>query len=196
MTPDESLNICRLAKALSPAQAMDEYTPEAWAVVLRDVSFKDAETALEQLGGEQEWIHVSHIVKRVKRIRDDRVKKHFANVQPPSGLSDAEYSDWYARTVKAIANGDYEPEPPARIEGHRDVIRELGQAQSIDTALAAKPSREALERARLDKQAADADRKRAEDQRRAELERMRLEDQAARDAIHAAKGGTDTEEAS
>jgi hypothetical protein len=180
MTPDESLRICRLAKALSPAQAVDEYTPEAWAVVLRSVRFKDAEDALAQLGAEQEWIHVSHIVKRVKTIRADRVKRHYANAQPPSGLTDAGYAEWQRRTIKAIADGELEPPVPAAI-GHRDVVRELGHVgQSIDEGLAAKPSREALDRAKRARQEALAERKRAEDERRADLERMRLTDTKAR----------------
>lgn len=178
MTPDEALKLCRLAKAISPAQAVDDYTPDAWAVVLRDIRYADAEDALGQLGSEQEWIHVSHIVGRVKRIRADRVKRYFANVSPPSGLSDTEYADWYRETVTAIGDGDLTPEPPTRVEGHRDVIRELGHVgQSVDEALRA---RESITEAKRVLQEAEADRKRAEDARRADLERVRREEEAAR----------------
>lgn len=125
MTPDEALRLCRIAKSVSPAQAVDDYTPDAWALILRDVRLDDAEDALRQLGGEQEWIHVSHIVKRVKRIRSARVDKYLANVPVPSGLDAAEYDRWYRATVKSIADGDYEPEPPAALDGPKRDIREL-----------------------------------------------------------------------
>lgn len=188
MTPDEALRLCRLAKAASPAQAVDEYTPDLWALVLQPWRLVDAEQALAELASEQEWIHVSHVVSRVKRMRSDRVKRYLANVSPPSGLSPAEYADWQRKTITAIADGDLTPEPPRQVEGHRNVIRELGQAKSVDDALASRPAREAVAAALRAKQEAEADRKRAEDERRAELERMGREDQAARAALVAAKG--------
>lgn len=189
MTPDEALRLCRLAKAISPAQAVDDYTPDAWAVVLRDIRYADAEDALGQLGSEQEWIHVSHIVARVKRTRADRVKRYFANVSPPSGLSDAEYSEWYRVTVEAIADGDLTPEPPRQVEGHRDVIRELGQAKSVDDALTIRPLREAHAEARRVLQEAEAAKKLAEDKRRMDRE-------AAMAAARAALRGAASEEES
>lgn len=173
MTPDEALRLCRLAKAASPAQAVDEYTPDLWALVLQPWRLVDAEQALAELASEQEWIHVSHVVARVKRMCSDRVKRYFANVSPPSGLSDAEYSEWQRRTIQGIADGDLTPEAPAQVEGRRDVIRELGQAKSIDDALTMRPLREAHAEAKRVLQEAEADRKRAEDARRADLEAAR-----------------------
>lgn len=111
MTPEETLRICRLAKALSPAQAMDEFTPEAWAVVLAPFRVEDATEAIQQLGGEQEWIHVSHIVARIKRIRRDRILA-FGPTDPPAGLDDAGYHRWLVATQKAIADGTM-TQPPA-----------------------------------------------------------------------------------
>jgi hypothetical protein len=108
MTPEESLRILRLAKALSPAQAVDEFTPEAWTLVLRDVRYADAEQALIELGGEQEWIHVSHIRRRVKRIRDGRVRAFGALPEPPREVAgdDAAYSDWLRDVTRRIADGE------------------------------------------------------------------------------------------
>lgn len=95
-------------------------------------------------------------------------------------MTDAEYDAWYRRTVKAIGDGDLAPEPPAAIEKRRDAIGELGQAKSVDSALAMRPLREAREQARRELQEAEAEKKRARDERQAELEAMRAADRAAR----------------
>jgi hypothetical protein len=113
MSPAEAINICRLAKTISPAQAVDEYTPEAWALVLRNIRYVDAEEALAQLGGEQEWIHVSHIVKRVKAIRNNRIMK-FGPFEVPDGLSPVEYARFIETAHRAIADGDPAPVAPTK----------------------------------------------------------------------------------
>jgi hypothetical protein len=133
VSPDEALRICRLAKALSPAQAVDEYTPEAWALVLRDVRYSDAEAALVELGGEREWIHVSHIKARVRRIRDERMRTFGTIPDPPDEVcADAErYHHWYADTVRAIRDGSVTRDtwtPPAIAAPTREqkaALREL-----------------------------------------------------------------------
>ena len=93
MNAEEALKLCRLAKALSPAQAVDEYTPEAWQMVLAKYRFADAQQALTELAGQQEWVHVSHIVQRIKQIRAKRLAEH-PPVEPQPGLSDEDYATW------------------------------------------------------------------------------------------------------
>lgn len=114
MIDQEALKLCRMAKALSPAQAVDEFTPTAWSLILRKVRYCDAELALEELGGEQVYIHVSHIVKRVKRIRRDRIDDFGTLPDPPSSLDPADtegYQRWLAETTRAIADGNPPPRP-------------------------------------------------------------------------------------
>lgn len=119
MSPDEALRLCRLAKALSPAQAVDEFTPEAWAVVLRDTRYVDAEQALMELGGEQEWVHVSHIKQRVRQIRGRRILE-VGMPEPPDGLSDDDYRDWYRETYRRVADGEQAQERRALAEPSAD----------------------------------------------------------------------------
>ena len=188
MTPIEAASLCKFTTAACPQQAIDEYSPDAWAELLDDIRFEDAKVAVKAVAKRQPFVAPAEIIDEVKRLRADRVRRYFANVEPPSGLTDAAYAKWYRETVKTIADGDLAPEPPARVEGHPDVIRELGQAKSIDEALAIRPLREAHAEAKRVLQEAEAERKRAEDARRAELDRMRREDQAARAALVAAKG--------
>lgn len=114
MNQDEALRLLRMVKAISPAQAVDDYSPEAWALILRNHRYADAETALEQLGGEQEYIHVSHIVARIKRIRRDRIDDYGTLPDPPSSLDPSDtraYTAWLARTTRDIADGN-PPEVP------------------------------------------------------------------------------------
>ena len=185
MNAQDAAQLCRLAKTISPSQPVDEFTPAAWALILEDVRFEDARQALKQLGGEQEWLHVSHIVKRVKKIRSERVSRYFANVQPPAGLDAAEYDRWYRDTVRRIGDGDYEPEPPAAIEGGKRDIRELGQAGNRVERI--QSLRSAQEQAKRQMADAKAEREREHEQRR-------RNQQAAREA-RAGQAPTDTPEA-
>ncbi len=59
--------IVRLVKALCPAQKFDEYTPEAWELVLEDLAFADARQALKTLGGQLRFIAPSDIAQEVGR---------------------------------------------------------------------------------------------------------------------------------
>lgn len=187
MNAEQALHLCKLAKTISPAQAVDEFTPAAWALILEDVRFEDARQALKELGGEQEWIHVSHIVARVKRIRRDRVLDFGTLPDPPADLDPDDtgaHARWLRETTEAIADGRYTREdvPPEAISSRRDVIRELGQAKSIDAALTTRPLREAHEQARRELQAAEGQRKAEREERQRRLEEMRAADRAARQA--------------
>lgn len=105
MNAEESLHLCRLAKALSPAQAVDEYTPEAWGLVLEDVRFEDAKEALVSLAKEREWIHVSHIFQRVKAIRGRRIEV-YGPVTPPRDMAYEDETQWLRETRRRIADGE------------------------------------------------------------------------------------------
>lgn len=106
MNPEEALRITRLAKALSPAQALDDFTPDAWALILAPYRYEDAERALRELGAEQEWIHVSHIVKRIKRLRSERIRRNEDLLSPPPGLTEVEYLTWLRKTRAALGDGE------------------------------------------------------------------------------------------
>ncbi len=142
MTPQETLKICRLAKAASPAQAMDEYTPELWAMVLAPFRYVDAEQAITELAGDQEWIHVSHIKKRIKRIRHERVLAYGMLPEPPSDVDalPGGYSKWHYDTVRAIGDGaltTITPQLPPGPRGPWDEEQERAVAKArLKTVLA------------------------------------------------------------
>jgi hypothetical protein len=190
------------AVLLTIAAAYDNRKPDAdqakaWAMALDGLRFEDCRTVIvEHYRKSREWLMPVDVVMGVKRLRAQRLDD-YGPIPAPKGI-DPDDKPRYQRArlemQTRIADGDLvrqeEPEPEALPA--RDVIRELGHiGQAVDEGLAMRSLRDAHAEAKRELQVAEADRKRAEDARRAELERMRLEDQAARDAIHAAKGGTD-----
>jgi len=113
----EALTICRLARAASPAQAVDEYTPDLWFEVLRGFPYADARQAVIELAGEQEWLHVSHVRTRIKRIRGARISEFGPLPEPPAECFEPEaYRRWKRETVRAIADGAM-TERPALMAG-------------------------------------------------------------------------------
>ena len=183
MNREDALNLCRMAKAICPAQAIDDFTPDAWALVLEDDRYEDARQALKELSREQPFVHVSEIVKRIKRIRSKRVADFGPLPDPPKHIDPddtAAHIRWLDETTEAIGDGTYQRPEPQALE--RRNLRELGQAKSVDAALAGRDSREAIRQARMELQAAAVEEKRAKDEKRAEMERMRQADRAARAA--------------
>jgi len=110
---EEALKICRLAKAASPAQAVDEYTPDIWAAVLEPHRFQDAYQAVIELAGSQEWIHVSHVKRRIKQIRAARISEFGLLPTPPDGMTDREWRTWHDDMIRRIGDGEDVPKPPA-----------------------------------------------------------------------------------
>jgi hypothetical protein len=174
------------AALLTIAAAYDNRKPDAdqakaWAMALDGLRFKDCrEVVVEHYRRSREWLMPVDVVSGVRRLRERRLLDYGPipapeHLDPDSPTFDRDYRAYMADRTRAIADGEIVAPPVAELEGTRhDVVRELGHiGQTVNQALAAKPSREALERARLAKQAADAERKRAEDERRAERERTR-----------------------
>lgn len=187
MNAEQAAHLCKLAKTISPAQAVDEFTPVAWALILEDIRFEDAREALKQLGGEQQYTHVSDVVQRVKRIRRDRVLDFGPLPDPPRHIDPDDqpaHSRWLKETTLAIADGrltrDADSTTPDALTPNRDVIRELGQVKSVDSALATRPLREAHAEVRRTLQEIDAEKKAERAAKQARMEAMRAADRAAR----------------
>lgn len=122
MSPEEAFMLCRLAKGAFPASAVDEFTPDSWALAFEDDRFEDAKVALKQLMREQTFIHTSDIVARIKRIRSDRLLEFGPLPDPPAGLTDAEEMRWLCDIRRAIADGDQVERPALPAPGTRPAI--------------------------------------------------------------------------
>ena len=73
MTRPEAVTLCRLAKASCPQQAFDEYTPDAWFELLRDLRFEDCKDALFAVVRESPFVAPAEIRAHIKRVRSDRL---------------------------------------------------------------------------------------------------------------------------
>jgi hypothetical protein len=106
----EAIMICRLVKAACPSQAVDTYSPDAWAFMLDDIDYDDAKAAVRYLGrldlepGKSRYIEPGHVIAQVKRIRAKRIDD-YGPVDPPAGLEPSEYLGWLRATNDAIASG-------------------------------------------------------------------------------------------
>ena len=115
----EVIQICRLVKALCPSQTFDEYTPDAWAIVLEPYSYTDAKTAIATIAGaplepgKSRYIEPGHIIDGIQRIRRKRLEDSMP--EPPSGLDPDAYLAWLRTTKAAVANGTYQPQPLTQI---------------------------------------------------------------------------------
>ena len=115
MSPEETIALCRLVKAVCPSQALDQYTPDAWALILRHIDYNDAKQAVIDIAsqplepGKSRYIEPGHIIGGVRRIRSQRIDD-YGPVSPPAGLDTAGYMDWLRETVHLIGSGL----PPAR----------------------------------------------------------------------------------
>ena len=110
MTPTESLALCRLAKAACPQQAVDEFTPDAWHLLLEDLRFEDAKLALIEVCKRQPFVAPAEIRAEVSRIRKQRLADH--PLPPvPAGYTDAQELTWKRDMRDRIANGEVFPIP-------------------------------------------------------------------------------------
>ena len=115
MSPEETVALCRLVKAICPSQALDQYTPDAWALILRHIDYNDAKQAVIDIAyrplepGKSRYIEPGHIIGGVRRIRSQRIED-YGPVDPPAELDTAGYMDWLRETRHQIGSGL----PPAR----------------------------------------------------------------------------------
>ena len=105
MTPTEALTLCRLAKAMCPQQAVDEFTPDAWHLLLDDIRFEDAKEAMVEVCKVQAFVAPAEIRIQVKRIRSKRITE-FGPFDVPDGLNSSEYGEFLRAARKRIADGE------------------------------------------------------------------------------------------
>ena len=105
MTPTEALTLCRLAKAMCPQQAVDEFTPDAWHLLLEPHRFEDCKAAMVKICRTQVFVAPAEIIAEVRRIRAKRIDD-FGPFDVPDGLNSAEYGAFLAATRKRIGDGE------------------------------------------------------------------------------------------
>lgn len=103
--------LCRFTAACCPSQKFDEYTPDAWGLLLEDVRFTDAKQAVTIVARKQPWVSPAEIIAEVKKIRRKRIDE-YGPITPPADLdpdNTVAYREWWRDVQRAIADGDMRP---------------------------------------------------------------------------------------
>lgn len=121
MTPQEAVALCRFTAACCPSQKIDEYTPNAWGLLLEDVRFEDAKEAVTRVARKQPFVSPSEIIAEVRKIRRKRIDEFGPVPPPPAEVLDPDnwqaFIEWQKAAEKAIGDGTFkapELEAPER----------------------------------------------------------------------------------
>lgn len=125
MNANEALLLCRYVRACCPQQAIDEYTPTAWADLLDDIRLDDAKVAVRTLASKQPFIAPAEIRAEVRRIRSKRVAQHPV-LTPPPDLTALETRRWLRDAQRRVADGETIDCDAAYGELHLRDLAELG----------------------------------------------------------------------
>jgi hypothetical protein len=106
MNITEAVRLLRKIKAYRPHQEMDEFTAEAWAEILEDVDYVDANEAVKQLGSEIPYIGTDDVAKRVRHIRTRRVTDGEADLIPGPDFTVPQYLAWLRDSRRRLADGE------------------------------------------------------------------------------------------
>lgn len=118
MNATEAATLCRYVKACCPQQAIDEYTPTAWADLLGGIRLDDAREAVRNVVSRQPFVAPAEIIAEVKRIRAKRMSAH-PLVTPPAHLSPREHRAWLADAQRRIGDGEtITVDTPAPVAGN------------------------------------------------------------------------------
>lgn len=138
MNAAEAVTLVRLVKGICPAQQIDTYTPDAWALVLADIRYEDAQPAVIELAKRQPFISLSDIVGEVKRVRKLRIQASGVEISALGGGVDGDDVDAYLgklrSDVKAIGDGA----SPAELEAANPrpvgaLVRDLAERRAIES---------------------------------------------------------------
>ena len=114
MNRTDAIKLCRYVHAATPAQKLDEYTPQAWADILEDLpcGFDEARAAVVAIKRRQVFVDCSDIIAQVRAMRDERIRQAPPDPPPPELLDDERaYREYLRESARQVADG--EPGPRA-----------------------------------------------------------------------------------
>ena len=115
MKPTEAVQLVGIIRALCPGQKLEDLTPDAWQLVLDDVTYTDAQQAVRtvyrRLAEADDWKGYARIeakdvlaeCRRMWRTRLDRLDPE--QLIPPPNLTPRQDVQWRRDTMRAIAAG-------------------------------------------------------------------------------------------
>lgn len=141
MRPTEAVQLVGIIRALCPGQKLEDLTPDAWQLVLDDVSYADAQQAVRtiyrRLAEQDDWkgyrrIEAADVLAECRRMWRARLDHlDLEALIPPPGLTVAEDVQWRRNAIRAIANGAPVPDNTRGELKARDV-RSLTQRTNQD----------------------------------------------------------------
>lgn len=119
MNLTEATQLCGMVSQLCPKQKFEDFTPDAWQLVMDDITLADAVKAVRTVyrtqGSDQQWgsrqIEPDDIIREVKRVVNRRLEA-YGPIIPPAELADdprAE-ADWLREFRRRIASGEHVPQ--------------------------------------------------------------------------------------
>jgi hypothetical protein len=133
--PTEAVQLVGIIRALCPGQKLEDLTPDAWQLVLDDVSYTDAQAAVRtvyrRLADDEQWkgyarIEAKDVLAECRRMWRQRLA-HVPEdaLIPPPDLTPREELEWRRAAMRAIANGAPVPDNTRGELKPRD-LRQLG----------------------------------------------------------------------
>lgn len=112
MRPTETVEFVGKLRAACPGQPMDEYTPDAWAAILKPYTLLECEEAVIRLcRGPRPFLAPGEVATEVRRVRNQRLDATPDPVPPRELLGDPHaYLAWLRKTRDEIASS---PQPQA-----------------------------------------------------------------------------------
>ena len=127
MNAREAVVLFGLAQNYFPTLHGNEYTPDAWADILDDITFDDARAALIALcKREKPFTSVGEIRTEARKMRRQRIDQA-GELTPPDHLTDEEQRRWLGDTRRAIGDG----KPPPQNEIESLPRRDMPQLESV-----------------------------------------------------------------
>ena len=106
MNATEAAVLCRFVKACCPQQKFDELTPDAWALLLSDVTLVDAKEAAITVAKRQPWVSPAEILAEVYRSHRGAAFS-LGHIIPPRELADLPHREnaWKRTLRAAVVDG-------------------------------------------------------------------------------------------
>ena len=105
----EAAVLCRFVKACCPQQKFDELTPDAWGLLLADVTLADAKAAVIAVAKRQPWVAPAEILAEIHRSHRG-LTLLLSHIIPPYELADLPLREnaWKRSLRAAVLDGHSE----------------------------------------------------------------------------------------
>lgn len=128
MTPTECVRLCKIVRAVAPAQKFEPETPDAWFPILAPFPLDEMLAAVAVVGQERPFIAPADLVQQVRKARREAAAVRRAEIEAdPSLLPDADPDD-PAAYLEALRGGRMRPVQSTQVDRRPEVRALLANA--------------------------------------------------------------------